>query len=293
MRKARWALCFGLLVLNMLLADPLLVRADSPAEAEAKRKIEEDRVKKLVGDARDRADRLRKTQPGQALEVLRSALSVLESDEFLAPAQRASLIRRLRLDAKYLEAEIAEGKRGTPEKALETDVFSPQDLKHLNELLFPKSNFSEYRPMVAAVLFANKVVLYEGLPYQSVEEKLLEEERKSKKTVEIHNFPFYQELLPLTKQDGEKLKDVFCKSKSFSELRGGMKWCGGFHPDYCIEWQDGKDVYQILICFGCHEAKFYGPKAEVYCDINPDAYKQFQMILKPYRKNRPEQKREP
>src|SRR5262249_3316064 len=66
-----------------------------------------------------------------------------------------------------------------------------------------------------------------------------------------------------------------------------------FHPDYCAEWQDGKDVYQVLICFGCHEVKCYGPKVDLYCDINSEAYKEFEKVLKPYRKNRPEKKGAP
>ena len=156
----------------------------------------------------------------------------------------------------------------------------------------PDTNFDNLKLLVEGVKKANKVVLYEGLPHQFFDKDLLEQELKNKKTVKVHDYPFYAETLALKDEDAKRLTELFCAADSFAKFRG-PKRCGGFHPDYCVEWQDGKGVYHVLVCFGCHEVKCYGPKVDLYCDINNDAYKEFEKVLKPYRKNRPEKKGAP
>lgn len=151
------------------------------------------------------------------------------------------------------------------------------------------TNFDNHKPIAAGVRKATKVVLHEGLPHQTFEREELARELKAKKTEQLNGFPFYAETLPLKPEDAKKLTDLFCEPKSFVKFQG-YKLCGGFHPDYCIEWQDGKDVYRVHVCFGCHEVKCFGPKIELYCDVRGEAYKEFERILKPYRKNRPEKK---
>jgi hypothetical protein len=149
-------------------------------------------------------------------------------------------------------------------------------------------DFSNYAPLAAGVRKANKVILYEGLPHQFFEEGLLESELNTKKTVYYHGYPFYLEPLELKEPDIKELTDLFCDPKSFRAMPPNSgKACGGFHPDYAIEWHDGNDVYRVLICFGCYEIKVFGPRNSLYCDIASDAYKKFERILKPYRKNRP------
>ena len=49
----------------------------------------------------------------------------------------------------------------------------------------------------------------------------------------------------------------------------------------------GKDRHYALICFGCHEAKVYGPEKAVYVDIKKEGYDSLAKLLKSYRKNRP------
>jgi len=148
------------------------------------------------------------------------------------------------------------------------------------------TNFRNLSKLTSAVQNADSVVLYEGLPHQHNEQNLFEQELKGKKTVQIHGYPFYEEQLPVKDADAKKLLDLYCNPASFGPWMGEKK-CGGYHPDYCIEWHVGQDVYQALICLGCCEVKSYGPKAELYCDIESDALTEFKTILKPYQKNRP------
>src|SRR5688500_6369380 len=72
--------------------------------------------------------------------------------------------------------------------------------------------------------------------------------------------------------------------ESFAPLPDVVKGCGGFHPDYCVGWAVGNQVYRCLVWFGCGEVKVFGPASELHSNlVARDALKR----LLPYRKNRP------
>jgi hypothetical protein len=148
----------------------------------------------------------------------------------------------------------------------------------------PSTDFANYKPLADAIAKAGKVVLYEGLPGEWSTDKPREE-----KTVQLHGYTLYEKQLVLSDETAKKLTALFCAEATFKKW-GGLKKCGGFHPDFCVEWRNGEDVYQVLICFGCHEVKCYGPKQELYCDIQEDAYKQFTAILTPLNTDSKEKK---
>jgi hypothetical protein len=137
-----------------------------------------------------------------------------------------------------------------------------------------------------AVRQAEKVALYEGLPHQMFESHLLEEERRTKAVQELNGYPFYQEPLTLTSGDAQRLSGILSEPATYQPFSGEKK-CGGFHPDYAVEWHVGADRYRALLCFGCHEAKLFGPGLESRNDLNRAAYDELQELLKGYRKNRP------
>lgn len=151
------------------------------------------------------------------------------------------------------------------------------------------TNFGNYKLLSEKVGKADKVVLYEGLPHQRSERKLLAAELETKETVQHHGFPFYAEPVKLKEEDAEQLTKLFTDADSFEPF-GGYKKCGGFHPDYCIEWHAGQEVYRCLVCFGCGEVKVFGPKTELYCVIVAEAG--FKKVLQPYRKQRPKSQEE-
>jgi hypothetical protein len=150
----------------------------------------------------------------------------------------------------------------------------------------PSKNFDDLKPLVTTLAKADKVILHEGLPHPS-EDKAFETEKKTKKTIGIGGWLFYAEPLEPKDEDVKKLTELLTAETTFEPF-GGVKKCGGFHPDYAVEWHVGKDHYYALICFGCHEAKVYGPEKAVYVDIRKDGYDSLTKLLKPYRKNRPE-----
>lgn len=150
--------------------------------------------------------------------------------------------------------------------------------------------FSHLQSLLSAVWKADKIVLLEGLPHPRWQPKLLEQELRTHETIKLHDFSFYLEPLTLTKDDAEKLMVLFHDPESFSkkaEGRKGLKWCGGFHPDYDLEFQVGADTYHALLCLGCAEVKIFGSGVSAYCDTSHDAQAKFKSILESYRKNRP------
>ncbi len=148
------------------------------------------------------------------------------------------------------------------------------------------SGCSGPRPETTTLKQSARLVLYEGLPHQMYEHQALEAEKKAKSTVTLHEFPFYRETLELKPDDGERLKDLLGDPASF-ELYSGEKRCGGFHPDYAIEWSARGQMYQALVCLGCWEIKIYGPKGETLYDIRNDARNQLKPLLDSLHNSRP------
>lgn len=146
-------------------------------------------------------------------------------------------------------------------------------------------DFRNLKSCVTAAAAANTVLLLEGLPHQEAEKELLAEELKSKKTIRLHRFPFYDERLDLTNEDSDALQSLLADAKSFQEFQG--KFCGGFHPDYAVQFKVGREQWNVLICLGCHEVQFLGPKVVLHCDLTDDAFEQLSKTLERYHKNRP------
>jgi hypothetical protein len=151
--------------------------------------------------------------------------------------------------------------------------------------------FDENKWLFTTIHRADRVTLYEGLPRSFGERDLLEEEQRTKPWIDLHGFPFYTPPLDLTAADRARLTEWLGTEASFRPLADMVKGCGGFHPDFAVEWAAGDQVYHGLICFGCGEVQVFGPGGELHCDmvvatgtIAPDPLKR---LLVPYQKNRP------
>jgi len=150
------------------------------------------------------------------------------------------------------------------------------------------STFANLKPLTEALARAEKVTLFEGLPHQFHEKDRLEAELKVKKTITHHGFPFYAEPLPLKADEAKALRTLAASEKSY-QAWAGYKKCGGFHPDYLVEVSVGKESYRMLVCFGCHEVKLFGPKSEVYVDMSDEGLHGLEEALKGRRKSRPKE----
>lgn len=131
------------------------------------------------------------------------------------------------------------------------------------------------------------LVIFEGLPHQGWEMDLLKSEIASKDTAKIHGFRFYSNALKPSAGDLEALVDAITNEGGIVEW-GGMKLCGGYHPDYAVQWNDSDgNTFEALICFGCHEIKLYGDGVQLYADLNEETYNALKETLNSYGDQRP------
>lgn len=154
---------------------------------------------------------------------------------------------------------------------------------------FDKVDMSFLPSFIEGMVMANNIVVYEGLPHDGWEVELYQSERKNKKTRKIHGYYFYEQALDFAEEDKALIRSLNTVEPLFVEW-GGMKLCGGYHPDYAIEWQAKQGPYFALICFGCHEVKLFSPKGRLYCDIPDATVKVLKRSLLRYRVNRPQDK---
>ena len=129
-------------------------------------------------------------------------------------------------------------------------------------------------------------MLYEGLPSEFWEPQLREQELNRKKTIRLHGYHSMTTGSHSRRADAEQFTALFSAKGSFKRYRG-QKACGGYHPDYCVEWKPGEATTRALICMECGEVKFFGPRSELHCDLIPEAGEKLAQWLAPYRKNRP------
>src|SRR4051794_17810730 len=114
------------------------------------------------------------------------------------------------------------------------------------------TDFGRLPTVLDGIRKSAEVVLHEGLPSEFWEPQLRERELSRKKTIQLHGYPFYDHRLELRGADAERLTALFSARGSFRRYRD-RKGCGGYHPDYCLEWKTGDGATRALICLECGE----------------------------------------
>jgi len=152
----------------------------------------------------------------------------------------------------------------------------------------PRTTWSAARfaPVAQRVRAAAAATLLEGLPHQLVEHGLYLQELRTRKTVEIAGYAFYQRPLPLADADREALRGILSDPGAFHPYTG-PKRCGGFHPDYALVWGRGRQAERVLICFGCHEILTTGNEHDLIADLPAPTYARLRTILSKYHAQRP------
>lgn len=128
--------------------------------------------------------------------------------------------------------------------------------------------------------------VFEGLPSPGYEPEVFKAEKAAKPTVEFGGYPMYRDTLDVSDADIAALVAILGDRSTYESFEGEKK-CGGFHPDYAVEWTHEGATYRTLICFGCSEFKVIGPRGESRFDMAEGVSKRLKAILKPLRKNRP------
>jgi len=143
----------------------------------------------------------------------------------------------------------------------------------------------ESKEIRLAIIDSARINVYEGLPHQMFEPELLAKESKRKDTKKIDSFRFYTPAVAAT--NPEDLKRIL-SSPNTIQIFGGEKLCGGFHPDYAVEWfnTDGARFF-AQICFGCHEIIYSDGRREFRYDFEDEPLEELKVELAPYAKKRP------
>jgi hypothetical protein len=146
--------------------------------------------------------------------------------------------------------------------------------------------------LLAGIRQTDDVSVLEGLPDAFWEPELRGQELRRKKTVRVRGYPFYEETRKLPENDARQLTELLSARNAMSAY-SGPKRTGEYNADYCITWKASGTETNALISLECAEVKLYGPKAELHCDLKPEAAKQLGQLLDRYRNFRPVKKQKP
>ena len=136
-----------------------------------------------------------------------------------------------------------------------------------------------------SLTLATGIIVSEGLPREMFDAALSQAESKRKDTEMIGDYRFYTPAIAV--KNDAILKELLAATETI-ELFGGEKMCGGFHPDYSVQWKDqkGRDCYAHL-CFGCHEIIFSDGKKKYRYDLQHEAYAKLKSELSAYANKSP------
>jgi hypothetical protein len=130
---------------------------------------------------------------------------------------------------------------------------------------------------------ADKITVFEGMPHQGWEGKLLERELARVDETMIGEFPFYPHPQEFREKDEPSLRKILRLPECFRPFLS-RKMCGGFHPDYAIRFTKGDEHCDLLLCFGCGDAHILHKGKVIHCHI---FRKEWQELLAGYAKHRP------
>jgi hypothetical protein len=149
------------------------------------------------------------------------------------------------------------------------------------------TGFEKNKALLGEILRTDRLIVYEGLPRFRKEQ--VEQDKDLKQELTLHGYQFFKNPHEVSAEDKKSLQELLGDSRSFHQWVG-HKMCGGFHPDYLVEYRVGESIYRILLCFGCHEIMIYGPDSSLWCDMNSTTYEKLLALLKKYDKNVPDRK---
>jgi hypothetical protein len=189
---------------------------------------------------------------------------------------REASVRRSRVSARSLGREgeqlkvTRQGIGAAVFLLCSTTLFAAEDMA-------PGTQFENLAELRSVVRSSSEVTVIEGLPLIRVATPRCD----STKMVALHGYWFFADPIRLRGREAQRFASVVGDSLAFRPWR--PKQCLGFHPDFCLEWRRGQEIHRALICLGCHEMKYHGPRAAVLCDVAPLEYKELKRLLQSYR----------
>ena len=137
-----------------------------------------------------------------------------------------------------------------------------------------------------ALAKAKTFTLAEGLPHPSKESDLFTTQAQRKDTQQITGFFFYKPDQKIDPGTTDKLRQIIANSDNLTEWKE-HKTCGGFHPDWSLNWRRGWSKDRALICFSCEEIIYISGDYQLRYNLTPTAAKQLKSLLNPFKAKRP------
>jgi hypothetical protein len=137
--------------------------------------------------------------------------------------------------------------------------------------------------LVSAIGRADSLAVLEGLPNRWT---LIPPDCDSTAIASIANYWFFKDRTIVDVRKRQAIAKAMTAKDAF-EPWSGEKLCGGFHPDYCLQWHCGTEIHRALLCFGCHEVIYAGPKGSMRYDIGDNAYDELRDLLATYKTHHP------
>lgn len=147
-------------------------------------------------------------------------------------------------------------------------------------------NFTNLSALLGALEKAERFTLFEGLPHPRFESKQLATELARQKHRQRNGYPFYIEPLELTPATLASSLALL-RDPSLYTPWNGEKLCGGFHPDYALQFFARGQLYRLLICFGCFEVKLFGGGVTLRSSLALEPGQKLKEALASCQKNRP------
>lgn len=133
-----------------------------------------------------------------------------------------------------------------------------------------------WRQFTSTIAGAKGVVIFLGTPRRR------DADPKPPASIEIEDYEFFREPHVATPKLAAELTKLVSDAGSFRDYRGA-KFCGGFHPDLCVEWQfeqNGQQWHQrAFVCLGCNECRLVDKFSAVHSDMTKEAADEFRRIL--------------
>lgn len=108
--------------------------------------------------------------------------------------------------------------------------------------------------------------LYRGVPRHN----RAEEEANERPTKLHQGYRFYDEPVEIPADQAGRFAAWALDPQNW-QLHSDGKFCGGFHPDWCLLYQSGGTSVRVMICFGCHEVWISSADQSVKFDLPPES----------------------
>jgi hypothetical protein len=128
---------------------------------------------------------------------------------------------------------------------------------------------------------AHLVAIHRGLPHQYHKKQQLLHDLYLTRNRELGGYRFYLGPATPSQELGARLTTMLQNASVFYPYSEG-KQCGGYHPDFCLEWHSSQGTFLGLVCTGCGEILFVGNGMEVQCDLATGFLKELTLVLEPF-----------